>query len=258
MAAVPPAPPSGPAGGRPACWFPLALFGVIVALPVPLYAARLAAAPGAVGWVAYAPLTRTVSWSFSGSSLFAVFHSGGGLLGIAGGWYWAAALTAGFVLTAVWYWRAGRRTGAGAPGLGYLITGLVLTAAVTAVPLLVMRWASLPAWLWLDGQWANGTFALLVIGVAPGMAARRARSRPLAIVALAYTAAALVVDWPALRSAPSALLASGGDPLRSLVSTGSQWQYGQAAVLLPALVLLVAAAVSVALPSRPRSKLAAS
>ena len=113
MAAVPPAPPSGPAGGRPACWFPLALFGVIVALPVPLYAARLAAAPGAVGWVAYAPLTRTVSWSFSGSSLFAVFHSGGGLLGIAGGWYWAAALTAGFVLTAVWYWRAGGRTGAG-------------------------------------------------------------------------------------------------------------------------------------------------
>ena len=83
---------------------PLALFGVIVALPVPLYAARLAAAPGAVGWVAYAPLTRTVSWSFSGSSLFAVFHSGGGLLGIAGGWYWAAALTAGFVLTAVGYW----------------------------------------------------------------------------------------------------------------------------------------------------------
>jgi hypothetical protein len=34
---------------------------------------------------------------------------------------------------------------------------------------------------------------------------------PLAIVALAYTAAALAVDWPALRSAPSALFVTDGD-----------------------------------------------
>jgi hypothetical protein len=34
-----------------------------------------------------------------------------------------------------------------------------------------MSRASLPAWLWLSGQWASGTFALLVISVALWMLA---------------------------------------------------------------------------------------
>ena len=38
MAAASPAPPDVPRAARPAYWFPLALFGVIVALSVPLYA----------------------------------------------------------------------------------------------------------------------------------------------------------------------------------------------------------------------------
>ena len=113
--------------------------------------------------------------------------------------------------------------------------------------MLVMQRVSFPAWLWLDSQWASGTFALLVIAVAIGMLARRARSRPLAAVAVAYTAAALVVDWPALRSAPSALLA-GGDPVQTLARIGLLPRPGEAVVLLPAGVLLVTAAVSVALP----------
>ena len=142
---------------------------------------------------------------------------------------------------------AGRRAGPVGPGRGYLITGLVLTAAVTAVPLLVMPRAPFPAWLWPSGQWASGTFALLVIAVALWMLAHQARSRPLAIIALAYTAASLVTDWPTLRSAPSALLVTGGDPLRTLVSIGSRGQ-SAAATLLPALVLLVAAALSFARP----------
>ena len=155
--------------GRPTCWFPLALFGVIVALSVPLYAAQLGTAPASAGWVAYAPLTRTVFWSSAGSSFSAVFHSGGGLLGIA----------------------------------------------------------------------------------------RSACSRLLAIVALAYTMAAIVVVWPALRSVPSALMASGGDPMRALAYLGSQTQSGEAALLLPAAVLLVAAAASFALPPRHSNKLRA-
>ena len=47
----------------------------------------------------------------------------------------------------------------------------MLTAAVTGLPLLVMSRASLPAWLWLSGQWASGTFALLIIAVALWMLA---------------------------------------------------------------------------------------
>ena len=143
------------------------------------------------------------------------------------------------------------------PGWGYLVTGLVLTVAVTVVPLLVMQRVSFPAWLWLGGQWASGTSALLVIAVALWMLARRARSRLLAAVALACTAAFLAVDWPALLSAPSALTASGGDPLQTLAHIGSQPRPGKAAVLLPAGVLLVAAAVSLALP-RLSGKLGAS
>jgi hypothetical protein len=213
MPAVAPAPP-GAQGARPAYWFPLALFGVIVALPVPLYVIQLSTSPAFSGWVAYAPLSRTVSWSSAqagySSSFSVLLQSDTGLAGIAEGWYWAAALTAGFVVTAVWYHRAGR-TG---PGWPYLVIALAL--------------------------WGL---------------ARHARSRPLAIAALAYTVAVLVADWPDLRSAPSALIARGGDPLRMLVETGPQTQRWVLA-LLPAVVLLVAALLS-ALPFRLRGQLRA-
>jgi hypothetical protein len=234
--------PSGSPGARPAYWFPLALFGVIVALPVPLYVTQLSTSPTFSGWVAYAPLSRTVSWSSAqagySSSFSVLLQSDSGLTGIAEGWYWAAALTAGFAASAVWYHRAGR-TG---PGWEYLVIALLLTAAVTVVPLLAAARASLPRWLWLSSEWSRGTFALLVIALALGGLARHARSRPLAIAALAYTAAVVAADWPELRSAPSALIASGGDRLRTLVETGPQTQPWVLA-LLPALVLLVAAAL---------------
>jgi hypothetical protein len=181
MAAASPASPAGLQVARPAYWFPLALFGVVVALSVPLYAMQLGTAPMASGWAAYAPLTRTVFWSSAHSSFSALLYPDGGPLGIAEGWYWAAALAGVFLVTAVWYRRADRRTGSRGPGLGYLITGLVLTAAVTAVPLLVMPRVSLPAWLWLSSQWDSGTFALLIIAVglwilAAGPAAASSRS----------------------------------------------------------------------------------
>lgn len=258
MAAATPAPPPSPRVARPAHWFPLALFGALVALSIPLYASPPNSSPAFSGWVAYSPLTRTVFSSSSSSanaayssSFSTLVYTNGGPLGIPEGWYWAAALTAGFLVTSLWY----RRAGTTAPGWAYLLSGLLLTAVVTAVPLLVMPRASFPAWLWLSGQWGSGTFALLIIAVAVWILAGRARSRLLAIVALAYTAAALVADWPTLSSAPSALLVTGGDPLRTLVSIGSRAQSAEAA-LLPAGVLLVSAAVAFALP-RFRGKLRA-
>jgi hypothetical protein len=261
MAVATPAPPPSPRAARPACWFPLACFGAIVALSVPLYTLWLNTSPVFSSWVAYAPLTRSVASSpppnaAYSSSFSVLLSSQGGPLGVPEGWYWAAALTAGFLVTMVWYRRPGRRDGAGKPGWGYLVTGLVLTAVATAVPLLVMPRASFPAWLLLSGQWAGGTFALLIVAVALWMLAAHARSRPLAIVALAYTAAALVADWPTLSSAPSALLVTGGDPVRTLISIGSRAQSAEAA-LLPAAVLLVAAVVAFVLPARFRGQLQA-
>jgi hypothetical protein len=92
LAGMAAASPAGLQVARPAYWFPLALFGVIVALSVPLYALQLSTAPMASGWAAYAPLTRTVFWSSAHSSFSALLYPDGGPLGIAAGWYWAAAL----------------------------------------------------------------------------------------------------------------------------------------------------------------------
>jgi hypothetical protein len=258
LSGMPPAvpAPSGSPGARPAYWFPLALFGVIVALPVPLYVMQLSTSPAFSGWVAYAPLSRTVSWSSAqadySSSFSVLLQSDTGLTGIAEGWYWAAALTAGFLVTAVWYHRISRP----GPGWVYLVIALLLTTAVTMVPLLAAARAPLPRWLWLSSEWSRGTFALLVIALALAGLARNARSRLLAIAALAYTAAVLAADGPELRSAPPALIASGGDPLRTLVQTGPQTQpWGVA--LLPGLVLLVAAALCFARLPRLRGQLRA-
>lgn len=240
----------GSAGaGRSAGWFPLVVFGVIAALPVPLAAVW----PVQTGWTAYQPLTSSVSWTQASSNFFVAFRPGpdGGLAGTPGGWYWTIGLAAGLLLTAVWYWLAGRRAGTARPGWGYLITGLTLTAAVTIVPVLVIPRLAFPAGLWLRNQQANGVLAFGVIAVALGMLARRFRSRPLAIITLIFATATLAADWPALRAAPAVLAASGGDPLRALTSLGQLPQPAQAAMILPALVLLVAA-LSLALLPRLR------
>jgi hypothetical protein len=240
--------------GRQAYWFPLALFGLIVAAAVPLHAAELNSAPIPTGWYAYAPLAQTVSWSTAHTSFAAIVYRGGGPLGLAEGWYWPAALTAAFLLTIVWYRRGGQPTGSARPGWGYLVTGLVLTAASTALPVLAMQRASIPAWIWLDRQWGTGTFALLVIAAGLGLLAWLARGRVLAIIALAYTVAALAADWPALHAAPAVLLRHSGDPAQTLAYLARPPQPSSLAMLLLAVGLLVAAAVSFGWPAQLRRR----
>ncbi len=92
---------------RAAYWFPLALFGLIVAVSVPLHAAGQGTAPSPGGWVAYAPLTQSVSSSSAyNSSLSVLVYRGSGPFEVPEGWYWAAALTGAFLLTMLWYWTA--------------------------------------------------------------------------------------------------------------------------------------------------------
>lgn len=225
-------------------WLPLALFGAIAAASVPLYHSQLSG-PWS-GWVSYAPLTRTASWSATSggaysSSFFVAFHTNGGLLGLGEGWYWAAALAIAFAVTTWWYRRAARQPAARVPGFGYLAAGLALTTAATAAPLLLASNAALPAWLWLSGQWDNGAFALAVIAAALLMAARRARSRAFWAVALIYAGVMLLVDSLVLGSAPQAMTLNAGN-VQPLVISAAQPQFGVTAALLPALVLLAAAA----------------
>jgi hypothetical protein len=65
----------------------------------------------------------------------------------------------------------------------YLVTGLLLTAVVAVLPVLVAGRASLPVWFWLSDEWSRGMFALLVIALALWGLACHARSRLLVIVA---------------------------------------------------------------------------
>ena len=241
-----PAAPAGRLAGRSAHWFPLALFGVLTALSVPLYSL-----PPPRGWPTYGTggVIGSLSWSSSsgssayGSTFFVIVHTHSGLAGVAEGWYWAAVLGAGFLLTALWYRRTARRAGTRAPRLFYLIVALLLAAAATALPLLAARGAALPAWSWLAGQWTGGTFALLAAAVGLGLLARQLRSRAVGIAVLAFTTTALLLDWPAIRSAWPALTYRGGDPLHALQASTAQPLLGAAAPLLPALALLAGAAV---------------
>lgn len=248
MGAAAPLPAAQPPATRPAHWFPLALFGVLIAVSV-----LVERAPLPRGWAAYGAYgTTSLSSSGYGSTFFVSFHMRGVLPGAGGGWYWAAVLTAGFLLTAGWYRRSARRSGIPGPGRGYLITGLVLTAAAAVVPVVLARHASIPALIWLTGPWAGATFAIPVIAVALGMLARRTRSRVIAAAALAFLAAALLAGWPAIRDAWAAFTYRGGNPVPALIAMGPQPPFGYAAILLPALVLLAAAAATFLRPLRTR------
>ena len=99
---------------RHAYWFPLILFGLLSCAAAPLYVAA-AAPPGSSG----AYRTERGPLLLGGSPL-----DGNGF-NI--GWYWAAALVGGYLLTVVWYRWHSRRAGVATPARGYLIIGVVLT-----------------------------------------------------------------------------------------------------------------------------------
>jgi hypothetical protein len=155
------------------------------------------------------------------------------------GWYWAAALTGGYLLTVAWYrWHA-RRAGVATPARGYLITGVVLTVLVLVIPPLTMRVPAL-SWIWLPfgDVWIRGTLAFLIIAAGLWMLARVERSRALAVIALVYTGAALLSS---LYNVENIVFRLGWNPGRSALA----WQLTVLPnVLLPAAILLVAGCVA--------------
>jgi hypothetical protein len=151
------------------------------------------------------------------------------------GWYWAAALVGGYLLTLLWYrWRAGR-AGVRTPARGYLITGVVLTVMVLAIPPLTRVVPRLGVlWYPLADVWIRGTLAFLIIAVGLWVLARAERSRALAVIALVYTGAALLAS---LYNVENILFRLGWNPGPSAFD----WQLTVLPdILLPAVVLLVA------------------
>ncbi len=203
-------------------WFPLVLFGLLTCGAAPLYVA--AAAP------------RDTSGAYAtgrGPLLLSGFLPGGD--GFYIGWYWAVALTGGYLLTVAWYrWHA-RRAGVATPARGYLITGVVLTVLVLVIPPLTMVVPAL-SWIWLPfgDVWIRGTLALLIIAAGLWILARAERSRALAVIALVYTGTALLSS---LYNVENIVFRLGWNPGRSAFA----WQLTALPnVLLPAAILLVA------------------
>jgi uncharacterized membrane protein len=204
-------------------WFPLVLFGVLGCAAAPLYLASAASIP--TGSATYQP-------SNTGPLLL-----GGAPTGRNGfyiGWYWTIALVAGYLLTVLWYWRSARRAGVRTPARGYVITGIVLTGLAVILPPLSQAVPALfRLWAPLGDAWIRGTLAFLIIAVGLWVLARAERSPGLAVIALAYTAAALLAS---LYNVENILFRLGWNPATS--SFGWDWT-ALPDILLPALVLLL-------------------
>jgi len=203
-------------------WFPLVLFGLLMCGAAPLYVA----APAPLGWSGGYRTGR-------GPLLLGGSPVGGN--GFYIGWYWAAALVGGYLLTVIWYRWHSRRAGVATPARSYLTVGVVLTVLVLVIPPLTSGVPAL-AWVWLPlgDVWIRGTLAFLIIAAGLWVLARAERSRALAVIALVYTGAALLSS---LYNVENIAFRLGWNPGRSAFA----WQLTALPnVLLPAAVLLVA------------------
>jgi hypothetical protein len=207
---------------RHAYWFPLLLFGLLTCAAAPLYVAAAAMPARSGSFTASNPGPLLLGGMASGPNGFYL------------GWYWAAALTGGYLLTVFWYWRNARRAGVRTPARGYVITGLVLTLLAAALPWLTTRVPGLAIlWLPFGDAWIRGTFAFLIIAAGLWVLTWAERSRVLAVIAAVYTVAALLAS---LYDVENILFYLGWFPRSAFA-----WQLTVLpGVLLPALVLLAA------------------
>lgn len=213
---------------RHAYWFPLVLFGLLTCASAPLYVSAASyASPRVAILTVQAPPTLLGGLQAGHNAVYL-------------GWYWVIALVTGYLATLLWYRRHGRRAGVETQARGFVITGITLACLAFLGPLLA---AQLPFGPWPGGLpagdlWIRGTFAFLIAAVGLWVLAWAERSMALAVIALAYTA--------------SALLASLYDVENFLSGFGWSPGYGALSarlavlpnVLLPALVLLVAGALA--------------
>jgi hypothetical protein len=212
---------------RHAYWFPLVVFGVLVAASAPFFVQQAPPPWGIAVAVPAAPLV-----AFGG-----IFRSP---------WlsyYWLAAIVAGLALTGLWYRRHGARVGLRTPSRAFLLTGLVITAVLVALSLAAGNGplAGLaPGLLTM-----RGTLPLLIIAAALWVLARAERSAGLAVVATLFTGSALLAD---LYNVENIAFRLGWNP------TGAQWRYtALPGVLLPAAVLLAGGGIAFAAQRRRRS-----
>ncbi|MHB1432510.1 MAG: hypothetical protein ACYCVZ_10395 [Streptosporangiaceae bacterium] len=211
---------------RHAYWFPLVVFGVLVAASAPFF-------------VQQAP-----PWGIAVAVPPAPLAAFGGIFRPPWlSYYWLAAIVAGLALTGLWYRRRGARVGLRTPSRGFLLTGLAITAVLLALSLAAGNGpltGLAPGLLTM-----RGTLPLLIIAAALWVLARAERSAGLAVVAALFTGSALLAD---LYNVENFAFRLGWHP------AGAQWQYtALPGVLLPAAVLLVGGAIAFAAQRRRRA-----
>ena len=203
---------------RHAYWFPLVLFGALIAGSSPFFVEQMPP-PGVILWVPRVDRLPTFGGVFTQAGL---------------SYYWLAAIVTGLGLTGWWYRRRGARVGLRTPSRGFLLTGLIITAA-----LLVLHFISVGGIRMdfpLGIMTIRGTFPMLIIAVVLWVLARAERSAGLTVVAALFTGAALLAD---LYNVENIVFSLGWNP------TQSQWRYTSLpGVLVPALVLLVAGGIA--------------
>ncbi|SBT50392.1 hypothetical protein [Micromonospora auratinigra] len=176
---------------RHAYGLPLLLFGALIAAAAPLYVESTE--PAALRAISTNPALTSLGGDF-------LEHSA------ALGWYWLAALIAGYLTTLVWYRWHGQRVGVQTPVRGYVIAGVVGTLVGLALPVVLefllfntaapvfraTSWATGP----LLGVANRGMLPHVVIAVGLAVLARLERSRGLWVVVAAYAAViVLVTAW---------------------------------------------------------------
>lgn len=191
---------------RHAYWFPLVLFGALIAASAPFFVEPTTSGQGTSLLV-----TRTNPLPTFGGILSPPRVS----------YYWLAALVTGLALTGWWYRRHGTRAGLRTPSRGFLLTGLAVIVVLLLVPLP-------PGTIT-----ARGTFPILIIAIVVWALARAERSAGLVVVGVFFTATALLADLYNVENILPASLA--GFLLRYTSVPG---------VFLPALVLLVAGGIA--------------
>jgi hypothetical protein len=224
---------------RHAYWFPLVLFGLLTCASIPFYAT---AGNG----------TGVTAVHLAGPPLPILGGSSGltdqGFLG----YYWLAALLGGLLLTLLWYRANALRVGLATPALGYIVTTAVLTVLALVIPLLSrvrsphwLSWLQHLQVLWPGDLVMRGTFPFVIIAIGLWVLSWAERSITLAVIAAAYTVAALLSN---LYNVENVLFRVGWN------APGSDWSPTSLPnLVLPALVLLATGAGAFAVQRRHRA-----
>jgi hypothetical protein len=222
---------------RHAYWFPLVVFGLLIGASAPFYLQPVvhASSGRAVGQVITGTGTTIPLLSkLDGSPLSSYLPN-----------YWLTALLAGLLLTLLWYRRHARQVGLATPARGPVVTVAAITVLTVVLPLLSL----IPGLHWMNvllpgDLVVRGTFPFLIIAAGLCVLAWAERSPALAVIAVVYTGAALLVSLYDIENVLFRLgwNAAGDGRLSSLPG-----------VLLPALILLAAGAGAFAVQRRHRA-----